>query len=425
MNILLFSSSCKGSKYLLNIHRKLVERNHNSFFLYTEHPTVCFDITKYSYDYKEEVDLSSGHLSKSLFGIHLPFKPDYVIIERERWQPEQNVIKEFKEVFNSKVILIEVNTYLLSVYECAMEYHSRNQYPQNMCDIYFEHSRSSLQKRTQASFKNSDKSIIVGNPKYDNLMDFKPTDKIISHFNEKYSFDSRKKKILWYSSMGLGRNKCLAGLQQFAKKYGNKYDILYKPYPGEPLLPYYKHQFTWVNDDVGYEFKDFSGVKLVSEDDTDMFYLAHLSDIHIGNIATIMYFPLILNKKVVNINNLSNYEKKGTNLDTLFERNEDVASGETGRACDFWRRVFNLNSDEELINLIGIDRMEKFKEDNIELRDIFSRNTIDWDDDYEFLDKDIPDNTELLNLFDDFNDFSASKRIVKYLEDNEDNNINR
>jgi len=160
-------------------------------------------------------------------------------------------------------------------------------------------------------------------------------------------------------------------------------------------------------------------IKLIDED-TDLFYLSHMCDLHIGTISSVMYFSLILNKKVVNLNNLTNNEIKATEIDTLFENNEDIASGETGRACDFWVRVMNLKSTDELIELIGVDRLEKFKEDNKEIRQIISRNTIDWDNNFNFLNSEPPNNTELLKLFDNFNDFKASKRIVKHLEDNLD-----
>ena len=78
MNILLYASDKKYFNYIKNVHEELVNRNHNSFFLYTESEITSTDISKYSYDYKEEVDLSNGILSKSLFKIHLPFVPEIV-----------------------------------------------------------------------------------------------------------------------------------------------------------------------------------------------------------------------------------------------------------------------------------------------------------------------------------------------------------
>ena len=71
MNILLYASDKKYVNYLNNVHNELVKRSHNSFFFYTESEITTTDLSKYSYDYKEEVELSKGILSKSLFNIHL------------------------------------------------------------------------------------------------------------------------------------------------------------------------------------------------------------------------------------------------------------------------------------------------------------------------------------------------------------------
>ena len=53
MNILLFASDKKYVNYLKNVHRELVSRNHNSFFLYTSSEITSTDVSQYSYDYKE------------------------------------------------------------------------------------------------------------------------------------------------------------------------------------------------------------------------------------------------------------------------------------------------------------------------------------------------------------------------------------
>ena len=418
MKIIIFASDKKYFNYLSNIRKELIKNNHTVFFLYTESNTTRYpthNINEFNYDCNVDVDFRKGIISNSL-GINIPFIPDYLILARERWQPEQNIIKEFKETFNSKVALLEINTAMLRGYEVILEYHSRNQYPQNMIDLYFDHSDFSLQSRVDFTFKNSDKSIIVGNPKYDNIINYKPTKESLAYLNQKYNINPLKKYILWYSTQTVGRDNCLNALKDFSEKYSSEYNIFYKPFPNEPYEPRYSSHFTRIENKIEMTIPN---IKLIDED-TDLFYLSHMCDLHVGTISSVMYFSLILNKKVVNLNNLTNNEIKATKIDTLFENNEDIASGETGRACDFWVRVMNLKSTDELIELIGVDRLEKFKEDNKEIRQIISRNTIDWDNNFNFLNSEPPNNTELLKLFDNFNDFKASKRIVKHLEDNLD-----
>jgi hypothetical protein len=414
MKILLFTSDKRSFNYLINIYSELVKRGHEVFFLYTESETTKYpsiNLDHFNYDCNIDFNPNSGVFSKSL-NTFIPFIPDYLILSRERWQPEQSIIQEFKEGFNSKIALLEINTAILRGYEVVLEYHSRNQYPQNTIDLYFDHSDFSLQSRIDFTFKNSNRSVIVGNPKYDNLMEYNPTKETIQHFNQKYSIDPSKKNMLWYSTQTLGRNECLNALEVFSKKYNSEYNIFYKAFPGEPYNPRYSSHFSKTPTKVEILIPD---VKLIEGDD-DLFYLSPMCDLHIGTISSVMYFPLILNKKIVNLNNLSNSEFKATEIDTLFECNEDIASGETGRACDFWVRVFNLKSTDELIELIKVDRLEKFKIDNKNTRQIISRNTIDWDNNFDFMKKEKLNNKELLNLFDNFNDFNASKRIVDELE---------
>ena len=60
--------------------------------------------------------------------------------------------------------------------------------------------------------------------------------------------------------------------------------------------------------------------------------------------------------------------------------------------------------------------MVRFEKHNKEVLDIVGRSTINWDDDFNFLTKSIPDNKELLNMFDEHNDGKASERIVDEME---------
>ena len=60
--------------------------------------------------------------------------------------------------------------------------------------------------------------------------------------------------------------------------------------------------------------------------------------------------------------------------------------------------------------------MKKFKKHNDEVLKIVERNTLSWDDNFDFLEKDVPDNKEILDMYDAYNDGEASKRIVNEME---------
>ena len=82
-------------------------------------------------------------------------------------------------------------------------------------------------------------------------------------------------------------------------------------------------------------------------------------------------------------------------------------------------RVFKLNTLDELIKIIDKNRMIKFKQHNSKMLSIIKRNTVSWDDNFDFLTKQIPNNKELLDIFDEYNDGKASERIVNEIENYE------
>ena len=83
-------------------------------------------------------------------------------------------------------------------------------------------------------------------------------------------------------------------------------------------------------------------------------------------------------------------------------------------------RVHELETIDEFKNLVDFDRIELFKKDNERVKDIINKGTYNYDYDLKFLtDESKKDYSELLKLFDDYNDGMASNRIVTYLEENE------
>ena len=175
MNIVLFASDSKCFKYLNPIHKELVKNNHKSFFLYTEENTTQIpwqSMEHFNYSFNEDYNFESNIFSQTL-NLPLPYIPDYLIIVREKWPPEQIILKEFKEKFKCKIVFIEVNSQFNNVIESRLEAISRTKPPQNEIDVIFDHSNFILNTRKQALDwdKLHNNSYVVGNPCYDDFDD--------------------------------------------------------------------------------------------------------------------------------------------------------------------------------------------------------------------------------------------------------------
>ena len=68
--------------------------------------------------------------------IEIIFKPDWLIVSRERWDPEISIIQEFKNQFNAKIALVEPNSPMVSSINQFLEEHSRNRFI-NDIDVFF------------------------------------------------------------------------------------------------------------------------------------------------------------------------------------------------------------------------------------------------------------------------------------------------
>ncbi len=408
MRALIFSSDSKGISYLKSIHMELIKRGHESFFLYNPTNLTAYpknDMQKYMYDYGgNDYDFKSNLISETL-NMPLPFKPQYLIVHRERWDPEQSVLREFKERFDTKIILVEVNTQIANVIESRLEAISRTKYPQSEIDLFFDHSDFCLDNRKKlVDFDGFDKSIVVGNPCYDNDVLGDVNEKVY----EKYKIDKSKKQILFYGLINMDRNIAFDLLENLSKNINEDYQIHYKPFPGEP------YNAMWAKDFL----PDFrvENVNVVM-DHSDLFSMYSICDVHIGVIGSVMYPPLLMNKKVVNINNYCTYLDRGNDVSVYLE--EDSIGAGDGSA-KFWMRVHDLDNVEDFKKLVDFERVDLFKKDNEVIKKIINETTYNYDYDLKFLEDDTQkDYSQLLKLFDNYNDGKACNRIVDYLEENE------
>jgi len=399
MNIVIFASDSKGVASVIDVVKELKNTNYNYFFLYSQETQLqlpTHNLDKFVYDSNILEDNWEGIWSDSL-NVFLPFTPDILLIQRDCWQPEQFIIHEFKSKWNCKVTMVEVNTHLNNNPETILEMHSRTKYPQNQIDLYFEQSEFTKQERGKSGFDIS-KSVVTGNPKFDNLLKVE-----IEYCYSKYNIDKNKTQILFYSLINVSRNEMFECLENLVKNLDHsKYEIFFKPYPGEPYLENFKHQFfPFIYDKVK-----------VIYDDIDIYPLTKICDIHIGAISSIIHFPLLLNKKIININNFCTYLNGASSLEKYLKENsvgiEDSAK--------FWMRVHSLPTYEAFIDLVNPERIKSYEKDINYFISIVKECTIDYDFDLNCLTQEMPSTKKLLKLFDEFNDFNASKRIVKEIE---------
>ena len=411
MNIFYFASSYRSYTSLLNIYKESVNRNINSLFLYSEEAQVqnISDMSKYNFSSNlDEVNFAdkNGYYAQCL-NVYLPFKPDVVILARERWMPEQAIIQEFKGRWLSKVYVVEVSSHLTNNIENRLEMISReclcpklDGYPQKFVDVYFEHSEFAKQRRIECLYPEwSSKSIVVGNPRYDELTQVTSKEYCV----EKYKIDKDKKQILFWGVINTTRKKVLESLQKLQDKYGEDYQIFYKPNPQEPYNEIFKHQFNPFCVD---------GVEIIEENDINT--MSELCDIHIGAVTSILNYAFYYNKKIVNLNSICNVEKYMNDFNRYYNETKDGVED----SAQFWMNVFGCKTIEEFINLIDFDIIEKFKPMNDEVESISKKSINDFDLENNFLENLKPTSPELIKLFDEFNDKKASHRIINYIEEN-------
>lgn len=362
MKILIVATDIRSFLDLKNVAIELDRQGIEYFFLYSKETTRQFpagNLDKYAYD--TNVKLQSIYSSSTL-GITLPFVPDMLLITNENWFPEKHIILEFKQL-GSIIACIENTTWLVGTIKSRLEMLSRMSFPTNCIDIFFENSTWSLETKKACGWYGF-KSVIVGNPKYDNM-------DIISQSNN---------GILIFGTMEkearVNINQILHRLDSCDEK------VYYRPHPGEVSTI---KQFPYKN------------IELIL-DPIDVPQIAANTKIHLANISISAYYAALYNKQFVSIDE---YIGRTDDLELDFFKTTEY---------DFWAPIIGVNSWEQFVNKIGLDRIYILQQRYDELKNSIVQYTENLDLNqisHSILNK---------KYFDDFSDNLASKRIVEYIK---------
>lgn len=390
-NVVIFSSDAKSTSSLNSVICELNEKGHNIFVMISGSTELSYPVIHpQRFEKLTNVNSSDKIFCQSL-GVNLPFKPDWLIINRERWEPESSIIQEFKSKFNCKIGLVEPNAAMFNGVEGVLETKSKNRYVP-FIDVFFDHSTFISNQRKKLGFTGN--LVVVGNPKYD--LNLKKDEIKIKQIKNKYNVDETKKQVLLFSLINGSRKNLFNYFKQIVNDHP-EFQFYIKPYPGEPFDPKFKSQY--------FPKFIFDNVTPILEE-TDIWSMFNICDIHIGAISSIFHASLLLNKRVYDIS------REIGMRDNIEDVNPIINSANNGIEdnADIWMRTFNLSSKNELINLLESDV----------IKSMCINNKVIWDlsDKLLFYNNTTSDYTELLNKFDDFNDGHAAKRIVEYIDKN-------
>lgn len=399
MNIVLYAGDRKYYSVLEPIAEELKNTNYNFLFYYTKSTQLLYpthpEHKKY-FKYDGQVNQESPQISETL-GVQIPFKPDVLILARERWQPEQSIIHEFKTKWNCIICCVEVSSHLSNNIENRLEMLSRYNYPQNQVDYFFEHSNWAKQRRIDCLDKSfEDKIKVVGNTR-----NFKSNE--IEVLKQNYKIDSTKQQILFWGVINTTRKTVFEALKTLRNKTKDTHQIFYKCYPGEPF-----------NERFQKDFNPFcvEGVEVIYNEE-DIYGMAEICDIHIAAASSVFNFAFAHNKKLINLDSICGASDKMNDINVyLQETNNGVED-----SAKFWIGVWKLNNIEDFKNLIDLKRIDIFKETNFEYIKCVRENTIDFDWDLKCLNMPQKDYSNLIKYFDEYNlDRNSSKRIINFLK---------
>ena len=404
MNIVIYAGDRKYYSVLEPISKELKNTTHSFLFYYNKQTQLLYPTLpdhKQYFEYDGQIGEENPTISETL-GIQLPFKPDILILARERWQPEQSIIHEFKTKWNCVVCCVEVSSHLTNNIENRLEMLSRNNYPQNQIDYFFEHSEWAKQRRIDCLDESYiDKTIVVGNTR-----NFKSND--LEPLKEKYNIDPNKQQILFWGVINTTRKIAFEALKTLREKTKDTHQIFYKCYPGEPF-----------NERFQNDFNPFiiEGVEVIY-DENDIYGMAEICDTHIAAASSVFNFAFFHNKKIVNLDNICQASDKMNDIDTyLQETNNGVED-----SAKFWMGVFKLNSIEEFKSLVDLKRISIFNQTNSKYIDCVRKNTIDFDWDCNFLNITKKNYGNLINYFDEYKlNGNAPKKIINFLTNGNNN----
>ena len=385
-NILIFASSERSSLEVINVVKEIKQRGHNYFFLYINSPaTQSPQETLQNFVYDTNVLDTVAYKSTSLGGITLPFIPDILLVTRENWDPEKTVFVEFKQL-GTIICCIENSSWLHAEIDSKLELCSRKNFPTNLIDVFFDHSDWVFETKKLAGWVTY-KSKIVGTPKYDSLV-------------EVVTYTKHKPIILIYGSMNhFVHDKILEQAKLIAQKFHTDYEIYYKPHPVE--LIDFQNEFE---NNFG-TLKNIPYIKVITQESLYQ-SIVKASDINIGIISSVMYYPLVLGKKTVIFNIKDIGVESGFNLESY-----------KGKMYNFWAPIVRVKSFEEFTILVNPDFLKESIKRRDEIMQAVQENLIEYTDDFKWAEKTVTSNNEpILKYFDNYNDFQASKRIVNEIE---------
>ena len=377
--ILIYASDNRGYIEVKNVVNELSQRECDYIFVY---PTD----QGFTYESNIDYDKYPNFESKSV-GFLLPFKPDIVLITRESWLPETNIVVEFKQV-GTIICNLENSSWLYNNIKTRLEILSRMKFPTNMIDVFFDHSTWTYDSKLEAGWVKG-KSIITGIPKFDIL-------KNITTEDIKQKYNLTKPIIVLYGSMEDNIRPNIINIsKELESKYSSTHHLFYKPHPKEFID--FPSDFTENNLTPSPQFK-------LIRDENEMYSFSQLGDIHIGIITSVMYYPLYFNKTIYYIDS----DDSGVMFDMDLENFK-------GNEYNFWAPLMNVNSWDEFVDKIGEHRIEKFKDRYNTFMNKFKntlkpyKSIVNLDQSFKY------DNNILLELYDEFNDGNASQRIANYL----------
>ena len=110
MNLVIFTSDNKGTSSLNSIINEASERGINLFAMICQDTQLMFPIqNKDKYEILTNCENINPTYSQTL-GVTLPFKPDWLILQRERWEPETSIILEFNKIYEHKLAMQSIWT---------------------------------------------------------------------------------------------------------------------------------------------------------------------------------------------------------------------------------------------------------------------------------------------------------------------------